>query len=118
MKLWHDNERCPPDESWTWVRTNAQAIAYLRAHEVAEISLDHDLGVDPRDPDLDFVAGRSEHDGSGLDLVEAMCAEALVPPRVTIHSWNADGAEKMAARLHYSGYDCMIRPYEEPPAVW
>jgi hypothetical protein len=20
----------------------------------------------------------------------------------------------MAARLHYSGYDCMIRPYEEP----
>src|SRR5439155_2676500 len=46
MKVWLDDRRSPyPDpDSWTWVRTPAEAIELLKTGEVTEISLDHDLG--------------------------------------------------------------------------
>jgi hypothetical protein len=44
IRLWHDDVRPPPDDSWTWARTNDAAKAVLEAHPVCEISLDHDLG--------------------------------------------------------------------------
>lgn len=43
-RLWLDDVRSPPDESWHWVKTAAEAIATLDARWYAEISLDHDLG--------------------------------------------------------------------------
>ncbi len=43
MKLWLDDLR-PPPEGWMWARTVEEAMPHLRSGEVAEASLDHDLG--------------------------------------------------------------------------
>lgn len=46
IKIWLDDVRDPPDESWIVARTEGEAISLIRrfcAHDVT-ISLDHDLG--------------------------------------------------------------------------
>jgi hypothetical protein len=117
MKLWHDDVR-PPPEGWVWARRNQEAQEMLLANEIVECSLDHDLGyhdvVLPDDPDelaevLLLLRGRS--DETGLQLVEWMIEKKLVPPKVTIHSWNPEGARQMAARLNDHGYDCVVQPF-------
>lgn len=45
VKLWLDDLRVPPDESWIWVKTPAEAIELLERGEVERLSLDHDLGL-------------------------------------------------------------------------
>lgn len=45
MRLWLDDIRMPPDASWHWVKTSAEALAALTS-DVTELSLDHDLGGD------------------------------------------------------------------------
>jgi hypothetical protein len=44
MKLWVDDERNPPDNSWTVARNYADAIFLIENTLLEEISLDHDLG--------------------------------------------------------------------------
>lgn len=54
FKLWVDDVREPPDETWDWVTTSEAAIAVLRIFheeigmwcEREAISLDYDLGGD------------------------------------------------------------------------
>lgn len=46
MKLWVDDLRPAPDESWTWVVTAPEAVRALRSGQVEVMSLDHDLGDD------------------------------------------------------------------------
>jgi hypothetical protein len=48
MKLWLDDLREPPDESWTWMKNSADALEFLEDNEgkITEVSLDHDLGGD------------------------------------------------------------------------
>ena len=45
-KLWVDDER-PAPEGWVWVKDVESARAVLRWDNVAELSLDHDLGNGP-----------------------------------------------------------------------
>lgn len=101
MKLWHDDIRRPPDDSWHWARTNQEAMRFLQLWVVTEISLDHDLGLhnhDPDVPDADMQMGWDE-ENDGYDLVKWMVAADLVPRKVTIHSHNPDGAKNMATYL-------------------
>lgn len=121
MKIWHDDVR-PAPESWLWARTNEEAVRLLCDHHpVEEISLDHDLGfhdvVLPEDPDelaeVLILRGRSEE--TGLDLVRWMIDNDLVPPIVTIHSWNPAGAKAMAAALRSAGHPCEVRAFVMPP---
>lgn len=46
MKLYVDDIREVPDDSWTLARTVEEAIAHLQTGEVTELSLDHDMGID------------------------------------------------------------------------
>lgn len=113
MRLWHDDVR-PAPEGWTWARTNAEAVAYLDANEVEEISLDHDLGYDGPPPTADddptfYVKGTA--DETGEDLVAWMVEHDRIPPKVTIHSWNHSGAARMAWRLRDAGVEPEVRPY-------
>lgn len=87
MKLWHDDMRTPPDDTWTVARTNAEAINLLARGDVSEASLDYQLawGED------------------GLELAKAMAEAALVPPKVTCHSLSPMGAEQMAEVLRAAG---------------
>lgn len=48
LKLWVDDVRSPPDESWNWAKTSREAIVILMGLNaevvLRSISLDHDLG--------------------------------------------------------------------------
>lgn len=94
LRLWHDDVRQPPDGSWVWAQTNAQAVALLATGDVVEASLDHDLGME-----------------NGLVLVKWMCEAGYVPEKVTIHSWNPSGARRMAAVLEDHGHRCVVEPF-------
>lgn len=125
MKLWHDDIRRPPDDTWTWARTNREAI-WLMLDSINEgrpfqiISLDHDLGYEnasPDSPSAPYMRGSSP-DGDGMDLVKAMCALRLVPPCVVIHSMNHRAALDMASYIESFSRseggitEVVVRPYE------
>ena len=49
MKLWLDDDRMPPDDTWVWCKSSYEAfIAMYRAEQeenyITHISFDHDLG--------------------------------------------------------------------------
>lgn len=46
MKLWIDDLRDPPDDSWVIARNSIDAIKILDTRQVEEVSFDHDLGGD------------------------------------------------------------------------
>lgn len=118
VRLWHDDVRRPPGGSWTWARTNEAARAVLTARDVVEISMDHDLGLHDADPDVPDADLQRLPDGmrpeEGWELVEWMIAESRVPERVTIHSWNPPGAQRMAALLRDAGHQVLVKPYLRP----
>lgn len=125
MKIWHDDVRKPPAD-WWWVRTNLEAVAALVYYhgEITEISLDHDLGLDHVDPDeysldpteLWRLQGDSKQ-GDGRELVKWMVKSGHVPPKVTIHSWNPDGANEMAYLFRDKGYSVTIASFN-PLVSW
>lgn len=124
MKIWYDDIRRPPDDSWEWARTNAEAFHLLKTIHVKrmdfdEMSLDHDMGLhhhDPDakltfDPDLNLVSDGWEYE-DGLEIAQWMCDHGVFPEkRITIHSWNPDGAKRMAALFNDHGQDCLVQPF-------
>lgn len=125
MKLWHDDIRKPPSD-WVWARTNLEAVMHLVLHweEITEISLDHDLGLDYIDPEvyearpeeLWVLAGDSKQ-GDGRELVKWMIAFGYVPPKVSIHSWNPQGAREMAEMFADAGHLAFLAPFN-PQTSW
>lgn len=80
-----------PDEldEWVWARTAQEAIALLESEDIAEVSLDHDLG--PR-----------EEVGDGHDVVawveqRVALYETYVPPVIHVHSSNVAGRARLEA---------------------
>lgn len=112
MKLWHDDVRPPPSDEWSWARTNEEARMLLYGakaydQEITACSLDHDLGANPEDG----ICAKGAAEETGLKLVEWMIENDLVPPKVTIHSWNPAGARNMAQALRAAGHDAAIIPF-------
>lgn len=117
VRLWHDDVRPAPD-GWLWAKTNAAAMEVLAEYEVDEISLDHDLGAVPTG-DMDprrYMTSRGSAEETGVDLARWMVEFDRVPPRITIHSWNPPGAERIAAVLTAAGHPCLIKPFVVPDA--
>jgi len=126
QKLWHDDVRRPPDNTWVWARTNKVAMAILLMADVAgkpiilEASLDHDMGLHDQPSTNQVGAAGESPEGDGLDLVQAMIALRLIPPKVTIHSHNHERAKYMkslldaAAQVYGIETAVTIRPYEAP----
>lgn len=44
IKLWIDDVRVPPDETWIWAKNAYEAVGLILLHEISEVSFDHDLG--------------------------------------------------------------------------
>jgi hypothetical protein len=88
VKLWLDDFRAPPDASWRWVKTVADAIPLIESGDVSRLSLDHDLG---------------EYEPTGYDLVKWMEKNDKWPQSVDVHSQNPVGAHNMllAIRRHF-----------------
>lgn len=88
MKVYLDDERNTP-AGWIRVYWPDEAIALLAAGEVAEISLDHDLGDDERGTGYDVV----------LWIKEAVALHGFIPPMIFVHSANSSAREKMEAGI-------------------
>ncbi len=88
MKVFLDDVRTAP-EGWVHVLWPDQVIALLETGQVADLSLDHDLGDDAR--------------GTGYDVLpwieNAVVEHGFLPPRITIHSANPVARARMEAAI-------------------
>lgn len=97
VRIWLDDLRPPPDDSWDWVRTVENAIELMQRGGVDDASLDHDLG-------------RAE-DGSllpeGRTLAVWMAEHDCWPSRsIAVHSANAVGVDYMVGVIErYSPFE-------------
>jgi hypothetical protein len=90
LSVWLDDVR-PAPAGWIWVKTAWEAIELILSGDVAEISLDHDLGDD-------------ELNGTGYDVAKKLEELAYLDPDfpqpgVSIHSKNPVGASNIRATL-------------------
>jgi CheY-like chemotaxis protein len=94
IKLWLDDYRLPPDESWTIATTAKEAIAILDSVDVDIVSLDFDLGDEDRC-------------GTGLDVARHLVALTKrgrpMPRVVMLHTQNPVGRERMLAEIAGGG---------------
>ncbi len=88
MRVYLDDERATPD-GWTRVYWPDEAIALLETGNVAEISLDHDLGDDERGTGYDVIAW----------IEEAVVTRGFVPPSMRVHSANPAARVRMEAGI-------------------
>lgn len=83
MKIWVDDIRTPPDDSWLWKKTSAETLLLLEhcrhcwRHDIDLMSLDHDLGGDD----------------TSRRIVLWMCENEWWPEEVIVHSANPVGVE-------------------------
>lgn len=101
MKLWLDDVRKPPDDSWTWCKSVEEALKI--ADKCEEWALDHDLGGQLAH------YGKGEYDftaPTGADFIRWYCRDAritkgrqVLPPKVSIHSTNLPGVRTMVDML-------------------
>jgi hypothetical protein len=88
VKVYLDDERATP-EGWIRVYWPDEAVALLKTGQVAEISLDHDLGDDVRGTGYDVI----------LWIEEAVALYGFVPPHIAVHSANPSACAKMLAGI-------------------
>ncbi len=105
IRLYLDDVRSPPDDTWTVVRTAEEARALLDDPlvTVEHASLDHDLGEcsaceqvrgfqDPQNT--------CQHRMTGYDLVKWMAEHDVWPVnKPTVHSFNPVGRANMRATI-------------------
>lgn len=88
MKVYLDDERTAP-AGWVQVRWPEEAIALLATGEVAELSLDHDLGDDAHGTGYDVL----------LWLEEQVVCHQFLPPALHVHSANPAARVRMEAAI-------------------
>ncbi len=115
IKLWVDDIRNAPDESWTVARTVTSAITALSKFEVTECSLDYDISHQvtvgglsrpyPCEETFQAVAYfiGEKYQGSERDEYHHEY------PKITLHTSNPVGAEKMKSILKEYGLDSEIK---------
>jgi hypothetical protein len=93
-KIWFDDNRKPPDDSWIWAQTSYDCFVIFSRHivnpigaQIEEISFDHDLGGEDKSI---AVANYLEH-----------LAKHNAHPRVkwSIHTENPNGREQLLMTL-------------------
>lgn len=120
MKLFVDDIRKPPDDTWTVARTVTEAIRLLsRFSHWDEISLDHDIShfenLDEKDVDQDVRACTECFCAVAYYIAQKWFVEArfedsefaLMSPRITpqiwLHTANPVGGDEMYAILKERG---------------
>lgn len=87
MKIWVDDIRTPPDDSWVWAKTSARAIELLDAWKIVQADLDAHGTFDRQ---LKVIS--LDHDLGGEDIFRPivlwMCENDFWPVEVRVHSAN------------------------------
>ena len=106
IKIWLDDVRDAPDDSWTIARTYDECVNILMftLDCVSDISLDHDLGEEKTGYDI-------------AKLIEELVQDYnYFPPRIFVHSDNPVGRANMWAaiqsinRIMTARWEDWIRP--------
>lgn len=93
MKIWVDDIRTTPDDTWTWTKTSEDTINILEKRQFAfplgwplpeVMSLDHDLGGDD----------------TSRRIVLWMCENDFWPVEVLVHSANPSGIEWLESMIN------------------
>lgn len=89
-KLFIDDLRDPPDDTWEVVRTAHRALVLLEDNEYEEVSFDNDLGYDS-------LYGNKMLEGRNILgwLIARQEAGHYVPPIMHIHTANCDASQAM-----------------------
>lgn len=102
MKLWVDDERKPPDDTWVEARTANAAIRLIARNDFDEISLDHDDGHDSFEGVAYFIGEKYR------EYPMSHPAQNMHVPEIRIHSANPIGRDKLIAILQ-DGYGIPVR---------
>lgn len=86
MRLWVDDLREPPDETWLWAKSSKKAVGIICTSEIDFISFDFDLGGD--DTSMDVAT-----------LIEGRAERGIQPPGWAIHSQNPVGRIRLRSAL-------------------
>ena len=89
MKLWIDDWREPPDDTWVWVTNSDQAVAKLMSGDVVEVSFDNDLG-------LSSLEGWRILDWLELEIENG---NVPMPTEMRVHSYNPVACDRMKATI-------------------
>lgn len=115
MKLWVDDLRDAPDDTWTVARKVQSAILFLEQFQPDEISLDHDIENRPSDETflpLAYYMGLKYYGLQDMsDFKTGFGPRVQAIPIVTIHSINPVGALEMQNVLAYYKIKSKIKPY-------
>lgn len=118
-KLFLDDIREPWDSSWTVVRNYNQFVKFFEKNPVPEvIAFDHDLEASHYSV---CNNGGEKYEGkTGYDCAEwlvrhAEATEQAVPDVVIVHSWNYDGARRIASLFKPYGSAISVAPYPCTP---
>lgn len=95
MKLFVDDIRKLPDESWQLARTVSDAIRAINMFHFDVISLDHD------------IEGSQETFDTVALFIELKCGHKDKKPKIILHTANPVGAERMRNIL--DGFDVEIK---------
>jgi len=87
-KLWVDDKRTPPDDSWIWAKTYDETIAHIKTG-VDIISLDHDLGEEKTGYDI------------AKYIEEHVVLQDMLYPDIRIHSANPVGRKNIQATIDF-----------------
>lgn len=93
IKLWIDDVRTPPDETWTWAKTAYEAIGIIIAHQIDEISFDHDLGKPYQD--IQELTGYD----IAKTIEDLVYLKSIPPLKWSIHSANPVGWKSIEAAM-------------------
>lgn len=88
LKVYLDDVRDPPDDTWVCVRTPSEAIELLQTGRVDEITLDFDLGYDAEGNELTGYQ-------VAVWVEEAVVLRNFKPPSMQVHSANSPGHERL-----------------------
>lgn len=111
MKLWVDDIRNAPDDTWHVARTAIEAIRVIArfGSELREISLDHDISHQVHLDELSRPFPCAETFASVAYYIAALDLGAR-GPKITIHSSNTVAGEEMRRILLSGGYTAELKP--------
>jgi len=126
-KLWLDDERYPPDGSWTHVRSVIDAkklvVKVLQDRALGpftHVSLDHDLGDVLSADDTRRKRHRPPVEQTGLVFTDWLVEKILSSDSFresfdgcewVVHSWNPVGNRAMIKSLERGGVHALLRPF-------
>lgn len=115
IKLFIDDVRDAPDDSWTVVRKVQPAIDFIGRYmlQIKEYSFDHDIENRPDDETFRPIAHMVGMTWSwGQEIARKEVGKEMEPPKITIHSINPSGAREIQNILMDYGLTSTLAPYK------